>query len=182
MYETMILHSSCSHYIRLDGRHFRWLSRRLQCRCSRRDQERWTTTLQDVHTLWVLPIQGWRREAHDMRYLSSEYLYDVLHKGSRFLARFRDRRRRASYKDRKSADDVQILFQSIATGSQQPLHDPRQRSEDDDEDLIDVLFKLGETINERRSPKFAFRRRNVLPAAALLPSSHSRDRQRSITM
>jgi hypothetical protein len=47
------------------------------------------------------------------------------------------------------------------------------RSEDDDEDLIDVLFIVMEEIRKRRTPKLGFRRREVLSAAALLPSSLS---------
>ncbi|KAI4606192.1 hypothetical protein J4E83_010213 [Alternaria metachromatica] len=48
----------------------------------------------------------------------------------------------------------------MATGNLRTLQNPGLRSENDDEDLIDVLFKLGETIRERRSPKYGFMRKD----------------------
>jgi hypothetical protein len=76
---------------------------------------------------------------------------------------------------RTPTDDIRLLFQSMASDDSQHLTTPIQRSEDDDEDLVDVLFIVMEEIRRRRTPKLAFRRREVLPAAALLPSSLSRN-------
>lgn len=67
---------------------------------------------------------------------------------------------------REPADDTRILFQSIATGNPRTFQNPGHRSEDDDEDLIDVLFRLGETIRERRSPKYGFKRKDVMVATS----------------
>ncbi|KAH6865722.1 hypothetical protein BKA58DRAFT_461692 [Alternaria rosae] len=83
---------------------------------------------------------------------------------------------------REPADDTRILFQSIATGNPRTFQNPGHRSEDDDEDLIDVLFRLGETIRERRSPKHGFKRKDVISAAPLLPSSYSRSLEGSVSV
>jgi hypothetical protein len=75
---------------------------------------------------------------------------------------------------RTRIDDVRLLFQSMASNTSSNATHPTQRSEDDDEDLNDVLFIVMEVIRKRRFPRIAFRRHEVLPAAALLPSSLSR--------
>ena len=85
-------------------------------------------------------------------------------------------------RERGPADDVRILFQSMATGDSRTFQNPGLRSEDDDEDLIDVLFRLGETIRQRRSPKYGFKRKDVVPAASRLPSSCSRSLGGSVSV
>ena len=85
-------------------------------------------------------------------------------------------------RERSPADDVRILFQSMATGNSRTFQNPGRRSEDDDEDLIDVLFNLGETIRQRRSPKYGFKRKDVVPAASRLPSSYSRNLGGSVSV
>jgi 3'-phosphoadenosine 5'-phosphosulfate sulfotransferase (PAPS reductase)/FAD synthetase len=76
---------------------------------------------------------------------------------------------------RQPSDDVRLLFQSMADNESRTMLPPTQRSDVDDEDLIDVLFTLWDGIRERRNPKLATRRRDVLSAAATLPSSLSRN-------
>jgi hypothetical protein len=76
-------------------------------------------------------------------------------------------------RERVPIDDIRIFFQSVASDSSQSLTLPTERSETDDEDLIDVLFILMDEIRGRQTPKFALRRRDVLPAVARLPSSLS---------
>ena len=85
-------------------------------------------------------------------------------------------------RERGLADDVRILFQSMATGNSHTFQNPGHRSEDDDEDLIDVLFRLGETIRERRSPKYGFKRKDVVAAASQFPSSYSRSLGGSVSV
>ena len=85
-------------------------------------------------------------------------------------------------RERGPADDVRILFQSMATGTLRTSQNSCLRSEDDDEDLVDVLFRLGETIRERRSPKYGFKRKDVVPAASRLPSSYSRSLGGSVSV
>jgi 3'-phosphoadenosine 5'-phosphosulfate sulfotransferase (PAPS reductase)/FAD synthetase len=81
---------------------------------------------------------------------------------------------------RQPSDDVRLHFQSMANNELRNMPPPTQRSEVDDEDLIDVLFTILDGIRERRNPKLATRRRDVLSAAATLPSSLSRNLEGTI--
>jgi len=85
-------------------------------------------------------------------------------------------------RERGPVDDVRILFRSMATGNSRTFRNPGLRSEDDDEDLIDVLFRLGEKIRQRRPPKYGFMRKDVVPAASRLPSSYSRNLEGSVSV
>jgi hypothetical protein len=81
---------------------------------------------------------------------------------------------------RQPSDDVRLFFQSMADNQSRNMPPPTDRSKVDDEDLIDVLFTLLDGIRERRNPKLATRRRDVLSTAATLPSSLSRNLEGTI--
>jgi hypothetical protein len=77
---------------------------------------------------------------------------------------------------RKPVDSVRLLFQSMAWKSEQYMETTdHQRSEEDDEDLLDVLYMIMARITRKRNPKLRIRRSYVVEAAAELPSSCSRD-------
>jgi hypothetical protein len=77
-------------------------------------------------------------------------------------------------RQRKAVDDVRLLFQSMVKGREEDEKCNEQRSEDDDEDLLDALFVIMHKIHEDRSPKLGTTRASVVQAAAALPSSCSR--------
>jgi hypothetical protein len=85
------------------------------------------------------------------------------------------------YRPRSPVDDVRLLFQSMATTTEQCVGTSyHQRSEEDDEDLLDVLYRIMARITRKRNPKLRIRRSYVVDAAAALPSSCSRDLQGSV--
>ena len=73
-------------------------------------------------------------------------------------------------RERANIDEVRILFQSMATLLEPDALVTIDRQEDDDEDLLDILF----AIMQKRSLKSCYTRRDVLPGAKALPSSLSR--------
>jgi hypothetical protein len=77
----------------------------------------------------------------------------------------------------KPVDSVRLLFQSMAGKSEQYMETTQPRSEEDDEDLLDVLYMIMARITRKRNPKLRIRRSYVVGAAAALPSSCSRDLQ-----
>lgn len=82
---------------------------------------------------------------------------------------------------RLPVDDVRLLFQSLASKSALPTQHKIERNNEDDEDLLDVLFVAIRRVGSQRNPKWGFKRRSVIRAAARLPSSRSRDMQGTIS-
>jgi hypothetical protein len=74
---------------------------------------------------------------------------------------------------RVPADDVRMLIQGLMSTGKSLLE--RERDEDDDGNLIDVLYAALSRVNEDRAPIWAFRRRDVVEVARTLPSSRSRN-------
>lgn len=75
-------------------------------------------------------------------------------------------------RQRGPVDDVRLLFRSMA-GRIGGIDS--QRTEEDDEDLLDVLFFVMHRVQEERSLKYSSRRETVKMAASALPSSYSRN-------
>ena len=79
-------------------------------------------------------------------------------------------------RQRRAADDVRILFQSVASGDLHHLGSQDQRSVEDDEDLLDALVMVLEnTIERQQIAEISYNRESVLQTAAALPCSLPRN-------
>lgn len=85
-------------------------------------------------------------------------------------------------RSRKPVDDVRLLFQSMADRPVRGITQFEQRSEDDNEDLLDVLFTNMDKIQRKRNLKVRITRASVQPAASALLSSCLRDLQGTVKL